>query len=112
MIDVQIASNGKLIRLDKVHRLHWLPKGFNKFSAYRWATRGVSGIKLETVRIAGVLHTTTQAVRRFLKDTTPARKDRARMIEVKIICNEKLVRLAEAHRLDWLPSKVTNTTVL
>jgi len=32
----------------------------------RWATRGVGGVKLETVRIGGMLYTSTEAISRFV----------------------------------------------
>jgi hypothetical protein len=68
MIDVK---SEKLLRLEAVSRIKWLPKQSTKrlaFSTvYRWATRGVrGGIKLETVRIGSALHTSEEAVERFI----------------------------------------------
>jgi hypothetical protein len=36
---------------------------------YRWAQRGVRGIKLEVVRVGGTLCTTTQALEQFFQAT-------------------------------------------
>ncbi|MCR9211960.1 MAG: DUF1580 domain-containing protein [bacterium] len=39
-------------------------------TAWRWANRGVKGVKLETVSIGGKRLTSVQAVTRFLKRTS------------------------------------------
>ena len=35
---------------------------------YRWALAGVGGVRLETIRIGGVLHTSAEAIARFVTE--------------------------------------------
>lgn len=41
-------------------------------TVYRWATKGVRGRILETVRVGGVRYTSVEALERFLSAPTPA----------------------------------------
>lgn len=45
------------------------PGGVSVASIYRWADRGVKGVKLETVRYGSKRQTSVQAVHRFLSRT-------------------------------------------
>lgn len=47
-----------------------LQKRVHMSTAWRWANRGVKGVKLETVSIGGKRLTSVQAVTRFLKRTS------------------------------------------
>jgi hypothetical protein len=60
----------------------------NISTLHRWATRGVRGVKLETVAVGHVRYTSIDAVRRFLnaKPTDPAP-----LIEVEVAPNRKPV---------------------
>lgn len=53
----------------------WLPKRNGKkvhySTVYRWATKGVRGRVLETIRVGGVRYTSVQALERFLSAPTP-----------------------------------------
>lgn len=44
-----------------------LQKRVNVSTVWRWANRGVKGVKLETVSVGGKKLTSTQAVTRFLE---------------------------------------------
>ena len=35
-------------------------------AVYRWCLAGLSGVRLETVKVGGVLHTSAEAVSRFV----------------------------------------------
>ena len=45
------------------------PGGVSVASIYRWADRGVKGVKLETIRYGSKRQTSVLAVHRFLKQT-------------------------------------------
>ena len=45
------------------------PGGVSVASIYRWADRGVKGVKLETIRYGSKRQTSVQAVHRFLSRT-------------------------------------------
>ena len=57
-----------LIRLNEVPKV--LPSRVDVSTAWRWAMRGVGGIKLETVKIGGKKMTSRQAVTRFIQSTS------------------------------------------
>jgi len=57
-----------LIRLNEVPKV--LPRRVDVSTAWRWAMRGVGGIKLETVKIGGKKMTSRQAVTRFIQSTS------------------------------------------
>lgn len=40
-------------------------RGLHIGTVYRWASRGIRGIKLESVRLGGVLFTSVEAIQRF-----------------------------------------------
>ena len=42
----------------------------HKATVYRWCTRGVRGVKLETLLIGGTLCTSVEAIRRFILATS------------------------------------------
>lgn len=70
MIDV---ANENLIGLSEVPKL--LPKRSNgkriHISAiYRWAQKGIRGIRLETLRLGGTTYTSREAIQRFADSQT------------------------------------------
>lgn len=70
MIDLATET---VFRLAEAPR--YLPRGKSGKSVhistvFRWAQRGVRGVKLETIRIGGALHTSTRALQRFAEDLT------------------------------------------
>ena len=66
--------------LSESEKLHPLCKAIERATgrrvhfatAHRWRTRGVNGIKLESVRMAGSRLTSVEAVRRFIATSTAA----------------------------------------
>lgn len=62
-------TSAELIPLADVPKLPWLPKRngkrLHKSTVFRWAQRGVGGIKLKTTRIGGARCTTEAALREF-----------------------------------------------
>ncbi len=57
-----------MIRLSQVPAE--LPERVNITTVWRWAMRGVGGVKLETVKIGGKKHTSRQALSRFIQATS------------------------------------------
>jgi hypothetical protein len=67
MIDIQ---KEELLTLAMASRQSLLPKRRNGkrphvATLYRWAQRGVRGVRLETIRVGGTLCTTVSAIQRF-----------------------------------------------
>ncbi|HSI34581.1 MAG: DUF1580 domain-containing protein [Phycisphaerae bacterium] len=67
MIDPSIETP---LPLTQAQSVRWLPKrrGQRKphpSTFFRWAQRGLRGVKLETIRVGGTLCTTEQALVRF-----------------------------------------------
>lgn len=63
-------NEGPLIRLSDVPKLTWLPlrrrgKRLAVSSCYRWAQRGIRGVRLETIQFGGTRCTTEAALLRF-----------------------------------------------
>src|SRR5438552_2514025 len=78
-IDITIE---RLVRLDQVPRLPFLPPGRNgkklhSATVYRWAQRGVRGVILETLSIGGTRCTSIEALQRFFDALTPERSTSA-----------------------------------
>ena len=46
-----------------------------KSTLFRWATRGVRGVRLETLMVGGTLHTSAGALQRFFERTTAAAEE-------------------------------------
>ncbi len=42
-------------------------KGLHVSAIYRWVARGVNGVRLETIRIGGRMHTSREALQRFFE---------------------------------------------
>jgi len=57
-----------LLRLSEVPRE--LPGRTDVSTVWRWAQRGISGVKLETVKIGGKKLTSRQAISRFIEATS------------------------------------------
>ena len=68
MID---TSREKLIPLAKVPE-HVPGKKPNTSTVYRWALKGVQGVRLETLRVGGARLTSIEALDRFYRATTQA----------------------------------------
>ncbi|WP_044303122.1 DUF1580 domain-containing protein [Rhodopirellula sallentina] len=47
-----------------------LQKRVNVSTVWRWANRGIKGIKLETIKLGGKTLTSQQALTRFIEKTT------------------------------------------
>jgi len=69
MIDTQIEA---LHRLSTAAGLVPSPSGcgVNVSTVWRWAKRGVRGIRLETIMIGGIRYTSVEALQRFFAATT------------------------------------------
>src|SRR5687767_5031064 len=59
--DLNLADAAKLVPGRPCHMTLW-----------RWMTRGIKGIRLDSVIVAGVRRTNREALRRFLQATTDA----------------------------------------
>lgn len=79
------SKEQQLIRLSDVPKLKWLPrrrggKRLNVATVFRWAQRGLKGVKLKTVSAGGAKCTTETDIRDFfaeLSDRTSAEPRRA-----------------------------------
>lgn len=69
MIDVANEVVEPLARAAKWRRLPRRRRGKRPHvsTLYRWATGGVSGVKLETIRVGGTLCTSLEALQRFFE---------------------------------------------
>ncbi|WP_044255949.1 DUF1580 domain-containing protein [Rhodopirellula sp. SWK7] len=47
-----------------------LQKRVNVSTVWRWANRGIKGVKLETIKLGGKTLTSQQALTRFIEQTT------------------------------------------
>lgn len=54
------------------------PRRLSPSTVYRWHSRGVGGVKLEAVRVAGRFYTTKEAIERFLAACNETDDDRLR----------------------------------
>jgi len=75
-VPVALTKGGKMIdlRSEQLLRLSEVPTNLPKrpngnrlhiSAVYRWAQRGVGGVKLETVKIGGTTYTSLEAIQRF-----------------------------------------------
>lgn len=53
-----------------------LPKRISLQTVYRWATKGVNGIVLESIRVGGRKFTSSEAIQRFLRASNPVPQPR------------------------------------
>ena len=67
MID---TTREEVFRLAKARE--FVPGQLNPSTFYRWAFKGVKGVKLETVCIGGIRMTSREALERFFQATTRA----------------------------------------
>lgn len=86
-----ITQNAKLIPLSQVPRLNFLPcrrngRKLHPSTVFRWAQRGLRGVKLQVVRVGGTLCTTEDALCRFFEQLTggvntppPIKRNRAQV---------------------------------
>ena len=68
MSTINIASEQVIALRDATTHLPRGPSGKKPHLAtlYRWATRGVSGTRLETIRVGGARYTSVEALQRFV----------------------------------------------
>ena len=64
MIDIESEELGSLNKAAK-----WFPTRPHCSTVWRWGTRGVRGVHLDTVTIGGRRYTSREAVQRFLEAT-------------------------------------------
>ncbi|NLS96312.1 MAG: DUF1580 domain-containing protein [Planctomycetaceae bacterium] len=62
-----LANGGKLHRLSEAAK--FLPTRPNASTIWRWATKGVRGVRLETVRVGGFHYVSEEALEAFLEAT-------------------------------------------
>jgi Protein of unknown function (DUF1580) len=76
-----IPTTDKLISLRSVPKLleDQIGKRINLATIYRWKSRGISGIRLETVQVAGGSFTTSDALNEFFATSTLAKQKGARV---------------------------------
>src|SRR5580698_1192583 len=77
-IHIEPRSN-ELIPLSRVPNLRWLPRRrrgakLSYTCLWRWATKGVSGVVLQTVRVGGTPCTTESDLRQFFVDVAAAKR--------------------------------------
>ncbi len=73
-------SQETVVTLSQATRLVPILRGRNQIcpaTVYRWASRGVRGIKLETIRVGGTLCTSVEAIQRFCDRLTNVSSDPA-----------------------------------
>lgn len=46
-------------------------------TVYRWSKQGIEGVRLETLNIGGVCHTSAEALQRFFEAVTAAKESQA-----------------------------------
>ena len=63
-------------------------------SAYRWTTRGVRGVVLETVQIGGTRYTSVEAFQRFTNALTSARDGQPPAERAPVVVRKKLAETA------------------
>jgi hypothetical protein len=76
--DIEPRS-GELIPLSSVPNLKWLPRRrrgakLSYTCLWRWATKGVGGVVLQTVRVGGTPCTTETDLRHFFTDVAAAKR--------------------------------------
>jgi hypothetical protein len=77
-IHIEPRSN-ELIPLSRVPNLRWLPRRrrgakLSYTCLWRWATKGVSGVVLQTVRVGGTPCTTESDLQHFFADVAAAKR--------------------------------------
>lgn len=102
MIDI---DNEELLTLKEVARLFPSARTEGQLTPatiYRWASKGIDGVVLETVRIGGVRMSSREAVKRFISRRTGApieRGESARTVERESLTNAILRRRGLAGEL-------------
>jgi hypothetical protein len=81
-------------------------KKVNVATLYRWSTRGIRGVVLETIQIGGTRCTSAQALQRFFERLTAADRrtdrdpgDRSRPTSARRLRRDEQATLAELERL-------------
>jgi hypothetical protein len=75
------------------------PRAGRKLSiptSYRWSTRGVRGIVLETVQVGGTRYTSAEAVQRFTDALTRARDGQSPSERAPVVVKKRLAQTAAA----------------
>ena len=69
-MSIQSFSFDDLVPLDQAAKL--LPNRVHKSTIFRWQSRGVRGVRLETVRIGGRRYVSRDSLTRFALESTSA----------------------------------------
>lgn len=72
------AIRDHLVEMGDVPRVleETIKKRLNLATLYRWQSRGIAGIKLETILVGGKRFTTVEALNRFFAQSTLAKQGR------------------------------------
>lgn len=70
MIDVERERLFRLTEAPDYLPRRWGQKKLHSSTVFRWAQRGIRGVRLETIRLGGALYTSAQAVQRFANQLT------------------------------------------
>lgn len=94
------VHNDKLVELRAVPKLleKQIGKRLNISTLYRWQSRGVAGIKLETVAIGGARFTTLDALNTFFAASTLARQGKLSDGTAEGIRRARLIRERQLER--------------
>lgn len=73
--------------------------GLNPSTLWRWAIRGVKGVKLETLIVGGTRYTSAQALQRFVNASTAVVDDVKPAVPVATVARRKQSALAAEREL-------------
>lgn len=84
----------ELLELNKVPAdlEHRTGKRLNVATIYRWASRGIAGIQLETILVGGNRFTSAQALNRFFTQSTLAKQGKLSKATTEGIRRAKAIR--------------------
>ncbi len=91
----------RLPRRPSGKRVHW-------GTCYRWASRGLRGVHLESVTIGGVTYTSTEALQRFAEKLTSANAASREVTGIRSAARQKQIAQASARLaaiLELAPAK-------
>jgi hypothetical protein len=67
-------------------------KRLNVSTVYRWITRGIAGIQLETILVGGCRYTSAEALNRFFSQSTLAKQGKLSQATTEGIRRAKAIR--------------------
>ena len=107
---IELDPTQRSIRLSDVARLKIIPrradgKRISIKSVYRWALRGVRGVRLECFRTPSGLTTTIELVVRFLQDLNEAGPSRPSLTTAQ---RSRQIQSAHEHLTDLLDTKLVD----